>query len=334
MNEKYVKILELIEKSENILVTCHTRPDGDSCGCVSALCHILKAKKKTVRPFLLTPFADWLKFLFDGIEPLICGENASVEELMAGRWADTDLVIIVDTNSRNQLPGFEKWLDAIECPVVVFDHHITGDGLGDVEVINTQAASAGQVLCDFFDACGLEITQETARSLFTSIASDTGWFRFGNRNRGDVYRMAARLIDIGLDPADIYNRLYQQSSFSRAKLTARMLDSMELHFDGRVACQRILQSDFDQTGAKGRDTEGLIQEPQKISSVEVAVLFIEQADGKFKCSMRSKGGINVREIAQKFGGGGHDLAAGATFEIALPEAQKVILEEIRRQFFR
>ncbi len=331
MNKKYAKILELIKKSKNILVTCHTRPDGDSCGCVTALCLALKAMNKNATAFLLTPFADWLKFLFEGIEPFICGENASVDELMAGRWADTDLVIIVDTNSRNQLPGLEKWLDTIDCPVVVFDHHITGDGLGDVEAVNTEAASAGQVICDFFDACGIEITPQIARSLFASMASDTGWFRFGNRARGDVYRMAAKLIDIGVDPDDIFNRLYQQSSYARAKLTARMLESMEMHFDGRAACQRILQSDFDETGAKGRDTEGLIQEPQKIATVEVTLLFIEQADGKFKCSMRSKGSVNVREIAQKYGGGGHDLAAGATFETSLADAKKIILEEVGKR---
>ncbi len=328
MNDKYSKIYELIKKSNNILVTCHTRPDGDSCGCVTALCLTLKGMNKNVTPFLLTPFADWLMFLFEGLEPVICGENASVDELMSGRWADTDLVIIVDTNSRIQLPGFEKWLDTIECPVVVFDHHITGDGLGDVEAINTEAASAGQVICDFFNTCGIDITPQVARSLFTSMASDTGWFRFGNRARGDVYRMAAKLIDIGVDPDDIYNRLYQQSSYARAKLTAKMLESMEMYFDGRVACQSILQSDFEQTGAKGRDTEGLIQEPQKIAAVQVTVLFIEQADGKLKCSMRSKGSVNVREIAQKFGGGGHDLAAGATFDLSLADTKKIILEEI------
>lgn len=327
---QYDKAQRLIESSKNILITCHTRPDGDSCGCVSAFCYLLEKMGKKAFPLLLTPFAGWLGFLFNGLSPFIPSTKDAAKEI-DGNFKDIDLIIIFDTNSRNQLPGFEKWLDATQIPVIVFDHHITNDGLGTVEIVNPEAASAGQVLYDFLKYCQIEITPAVAERLFVSLSSDTGWFRFGNRNRGDVYRMAAELIEKGAEPSDIYNRLFNQSTFQRARLTARMLQSIEAHYDDRVALQVIRQSDFEQTATKGRDTDGLIQEAQKISSVVVTILFIEQLDGKFKCSMRSKGGVNVRQIAQKFGGGGHDLAAGALFDIGLEDAKKAILLEVSNQ---
>ncbi len=143
--------------------------------------------------------------------------------------------------------------------------------------------------------------------------------------------MAARLIDKGADPSEIYSSLYQQMSEGRVRLGARAIDSMRLHSGGLIAFQQLLLNDFAATGTSGRDTGGIVQQPHNISKVDTSVIFIEQPDGKFKCSMRSKGRVNVRLIAQKYGGGGHNLAAGATIQKPLDPLKAMILEDIKSQ---
>jgi phosphoesterase RecJ-like protein len=330
MNE-YHKAMSLIEKANSVLITGHTRPDGDSCGSVCALSRLLISQGKKVFPLMLTPYSDDMSFILEGVEHYIADPDVDLAPQIEANCGDIDLVILVDTNSRNQLPRFDKWLENSNAPVIVFDHHITNDNLGDVEIIDTDAAAAGQVVCEFLEAMNIDITPQIAGCLFTAIASDTGWFRFGNRNRGDVYAMAGRLIDKGADPPYIYNMLYQQMPEGKLRLIARAIDTMELHFEGRAATQQLFLSDFEATGTKGRDTGGIVQEPNKIASVDTSVLFIEQPDGKFKCSMRSKGKVNVRLIAQNHGGGGHDLAAGVTIDRPLDDIKTIILGEIKLQ---
>jgi bifunctional oligoribonuclease and PAP phosphatase NrnA len=325
---KYKKAMSLIEDADNVLITGHTRPDGDSCGSVCALSRLLASMGKNVVPFMITPYSDDMSFILEGVNHYIADPDIDISRQINEICDDIDLVIIVDTNSRNQLPGFETWLDSSDAPVIVFDHHITTDSLGDVEIIDVEAAAAGQVVCDFLEAMDVAITAEIAGCLFTAIASDTGWFRFGNRGRGDVYAMAARLIDKGADPLQIHSKLYQQMPEGKLRLIARAIDSMQLHFEGRAASLELYLSDFKATGTKGRDTGGIVQEPAKISTVDTVVIFIEQPGGEFKCSMRSKGKVNVREIAQKYGGGGHNLAAGATMHKPIEEVKKIILDEI------
>ncbi|MFI4910788.1 MAG: bifunctional oligoribonuclease/PAP phosphatase NrnA [Sedimentisphaeraceae bacterium JB056] len=331
MIENYKEAFELIKNAENILITGHTRPDGDSCGSVCAMSRFLLSMNKNVIPFMITPYSDDMSFILEGVEHFIADPEIDMCKQINDICDAVDLVVLVDTNSRNQLPRFEKWLDTSDAPVIVFDHHITNDGLGDVEIIDTEAAAAGQVVCEFFEALNISISKEMADNMFVAIAADTGWFRFGNRNKGDVYAMAGRLIDRGADPAKIYQKLYQQMPEGKLRLLAKSIDSMKLYFDGQVAFQHLFLSDFTATGTKGRDTGGLVNEPNKIATVDVSAMFIEQPNGQFKCSMRSKGKVNVRVIAQKYGGGGHDLAAGVTLDKSLDEAKALIKEEIAKQ---
>ena len=129
-----------------------------------------------------------------------------------------------------------------------------------------------------------------------------------------MFRSCAELIDAGVDPNDLYRRLYQTFSHARFKLMVAMLNRLELHLDGRYASQYLVREDFERTGAAYRDTENLINECQRIGSVVVAALFMELRDGRIRCSLRSRPegerAVDVSEIAAKFGGGGHKMAAG------------------------
>jgi len=237
---------------------------------------------------------------------------------------------IVDTNSCVQLPQFDEWLKKSKKKILVIDHHITNDGLGDVELVDTTAAAAGEIVLDLMKYAGWPLTPGIAEALFVALSTDTGWFRFGNAD-SRIFRCAAELIDAGARPNLLYGKMYQNFSPQRLKLMIRMLERLELHFDGRLATQCIMRSDFDETGATGPDTENLIDECQRLTSVEAAALFVELADGKFRCSLRSKADIDVRRIAQKYGGGGHKVAAGLTLTGPFENAKQIILDAVAKQ---
>jgi phosphoesterase RecJ-like protein len=241
------------------------------------------------------------------------------------------LIAIVDTNSTSQLPKFDEYLKRNDKPVLVIDHHATSDGLGDVELVDSSAAATGLIILEMFKYAGWTITERIAEALFVAVATDTGWFRFSNTD-GRTYRACAELIDAGAKPTPIYDNLFHNFSQARFRLMISMLDSLELHLDNRYAAMQITQQDFEQTGAEYHDTENLINEAQRIATVTTTALFIELKDGRIRCSLRSAGGLDVSQIAAKFGGGGHKQAAGSFLPGPLENARQLILNEITKAF--
>ena len=326
MNDNFQKVIKLINQSSNILITTHTKPDGDACGSVMAMSEALRALGKSINPLLLSAIPSWYEFLFTEKVPVL-GEDIPLDELKAGGGSDFDLIVIVDTNSTSQLPKFDEFLKSNDKPVLVIDHHVVSDGLGDVEIVDSSASATGLIVLDLFKHAGWTITEKIAEALFVAIATDTGWFQFSNSD-SRTYRAGAELIEAGVKPATIYEKLYHTFSQARFKLMIAMLDTLELHFDDRYAVMQITQNDFERTGAEYNDTENLINEAQRIGTVTTLALFIELKDGRIRCSLRSHDGLDVSQIAAKFGGGGHKQAAGTFLPGPLENAQKLILAEI------
>ena len=324
------KAVELIDKSSSVLITTHTKPDGDACGSVAAISQSLVNLGKKVKTLLLSELPEWYEFLFVE-KPAILGKDVTIEQLKQGRFFNLDLIILIDVNSNNQLSEFSEYMKQNDKPVLVIDHHITNDGLGDVELIDTAAAATGLIVFDLLKYANWEITEKIATALFVAVAADTGWFRFSNTD-SRVHRAGADLIETGVNPTQLYHDLYQNFSHRRFKLMTVMLNTLELHLDGRFATQHLLQRDFEQTGAAQKDTENLIDECQRISTVEVAALFVQLPDGRVKCSLRSRGAVDVCKIARKFGGGGHKMAAGVHLSGPIEKAKKLIKTEVEKQF--
>jgi phosphoesterase RecJ-like protein len=317
----FQKAVELINKSDSILLTTHTRPDGDACGCIAAISETLRTRGKNVKTLLLSELPMWYEFLFEQ-KPEVFSKKTKIE---------SDLIIIVDTASYNQLPELDKYLKQTDKKVLVIDHHVSGDGIGDVRLIDSGAAAAGLIVFDLLKYAGWPITKKTAEALFVAVSTDTGWFQFDNTD-SRALKACAELIDAGAKPAKVYHDLYQNLSPQRFKLITAMLNTLELHLDNRFAMQHLTQADFKRTGAKLNDTENLIDECRRISSIEAAALFVEQADGKIKVSLRSRGAVNVCKIAEKFGGGGHKMAAGANLPGPMENAKKLIFDAVAEQF--
>jgi len=336
-NRDFQRAKALVEKSQSVLITTHTRPDGDACGCMAAMLEVLAGLDKKVKLLSPTVVPQWYQFLFDEKVPVL-GSDVKVQEIIEGRFDGFDLVIIVDTSSYNQLDEFEKYLkqNAAEderVPVLVIDHHVTSDRIGDLELIEPEAAATGLIVQDFFKYAGWQITQRVAESLFVAVATDTGWFEFNNTD-SRVHRRCADLIDAGAKPNEIYDRLYHNFPYSRFRLLVALLNSLELHFDGRYATVHLLQRDFDSTRSTYADTENMINECHRIESVKVSALFVELKDGRVRCSLRSRCDIDVSQIAARFGGGGHKMAAGTYLPGPLENAKNLISEQVEKRIVR
>lgn len=325
-SEAFQQAADLIANAGRVLVTTHNKPDGDACGCVEVMSEALRARGKTVQPLYLSPLPQWYDFLCEVKTPVL-QQDLQVEDLSGSGF---DLVIILDTNSYTQLPHIDAFLKQTDAPILVIDHHATSDSIGKVEVVDTTAAATGLVLYDFLTFAGWPVTRRMAEGLFVAIATDTGWFQFNNTD-SRAYRRSADLIDLGVDPASIYDRLYQNISYARFKLMQTMLGRLKLHLDGRYAVQHILQADFERTGASYEDTENLINECHRIGSVVVSSLLVELKDGRVRCSLRSRGEIDVSEIAAKFGGGGHKKAAGTFLPGPIDHAKRLIFTEVAQR---
>jgi phosphoesterase RecJ-like protein len=332
----FQKAIELISKSKSILLTTHIKPDGDACGCLAAMQEALASLGKKVELLLLSLVPDWYELLFTQKVPVL-GQDVTLDQLTKRQF---DLVIIIDTDSYSQLPQFDNFLKQTDIPILVIDHHATTDNLGDVELLDPTAAATCLIVLDLFKFAHFPVTGKIAGALFVAIATDTGWFQFGNTG-SRVFLACAELIDAGAKPTQLYHHLYQNFSLPRFNLMLTMLSTLEFHLDGRYATQHILQRDFQKTGATFADTENLINECHRISTVKVSALFTELKDGRIRLSLRSTcpapygaGAcpVNVSKIAQKFGGGGHPNAAGAYLFGPLDAAKNLILSEITAQF--
>ena len=329
-NKDFQKAVELIEKSGNILLTTHIKPDGDACGCLAAMYDVLTTLNKTVKLILPSEPPEWYEFLFTEKVPVL-GKDVTLEQLKQGQFAKPDLIVLIDVNTYSQLPKFDEFLKQNDKTVLVIDHHVTTDGIGDVELVDTSAAATALIIYDLLKYANWPVSEKIAQSIFVAVATDTGWFQFSNTDSA-VFRTCADLIESGVNPTEIYHDLYQSFSPQRFRLMGAMLNTLELHLNGRFATQYLLQADFEQTGATFKDTENLIDECRRISTVETAALFVELPDGRVKCSLRSRGTIDVRKIAKKFDGGGHTTAAGAHLPGPLKDAKQLILAEMEEQF--
>jgi phosphoesterase RecJ-like protein len=327
--DDFQKAVDLINQSSSVLITTHARPDGDACASVVAIQETLAALGKEIKLLFLSQAPEWYEFLFAEHVPIL-GEDLTVEQLIQGRLVEPDLVMIVDTNSYSQLPKFDEYLKQNDKPVLVIDHHITADGLGNVELIDTTAAAAGLIVYDLLKYARWPVTETIARALFVALATDTGWFQFSNTD-GRTFRASAELIDAGASPTNLYHHLYHNFSHPRFRLLATVLNSVELDFDGRYAAVHLSRQDFERTGAAQKDTENLIDECRRIGTVEVAALFVELNDSRIRCSLRSTGDVDVRQIAQNFAGGGHKMAAGTFLPGPLQNAKNLIKTQVQKQ---
>lgn len=326
MTIDWPRFVERIRGCERILLTSHIRPDCDALGSELGLAAVLDLLGKHTR--IVNGQATPPNFRFLDPEQRIeaIGEGVQAADLM-----DRELVVILDTSAWAQLGAMADVLRAIPASRIILDHHVSEDDLQAEAFKNVRAEATGRLVVEAADALGVPLTPLSAVPLFAALATDTGWFRFGSTTP-ETYEVAARLVRAGASPAAMYRELYEQDTWGRVRLRGLILTRVMVEADGRLAHTFVLRDDFTQTQSLPSDTEDVINLTLAIAGVQFAVIFVEQKQGGFKISFRSRCAIDCSRLAERFGGGGHKAAAGAYIAGSLEEAQQVVLGAVRAAF--
>ena len=315
---KFERIGQALREGGRFAVLSHVRPDGDALGSQLALGLSLKRLGKDVRIWNEEGMLE--KYSFLPSANLLTKPPADPE--------DVDVAIALDTAIQNRLGTALPAVRSAKVWINI-DHHPSNPGYGDLVYINPKAPATGQILFELIRSEKLPIDAAIAENLYVAISTDTGSFQYPNTT-ARTFEMAAELVRAGVDVGRVSQLTYENYPRRRAELLRDLLGTMRFEANDRVASFSLSLATAKKLGALPEHNEGLIDHLRAIHGVIVAVFFEELADGKVRVSMRSKSEkVNVCAICEKFGGGGHVLAAGARIPGTLAEVENKVLEEVR-----
>lgn len=324
-NIDYASFIGLVRGHQTFVLTTHVNPDGDAIGSELGLAEWLLSIGKDVQIInhSTTPY----NFLF------LDQPNPIVEQFDEAKHAtairNAEVIIVLDVNDPDRTRSLGSFLKASTQKVVVIDHHLNPKEFASEYFIDTDACSTGELIMRLISEAtpvlGGTITKKGAVALYAAIMTDTGSFKFP-RTTSAIFRMCADLLDLGADPVSIYNEIYNTSPVGRLALIRDALNSMEIHYDGAMALQTILQSQLAAANANEEDVDGLVQTPFQVKGIVLSVFLLELKEG-WKVSTRSKDDVSAAAFAQSFGGNGHFHAAGArVYEMkSLEEMKRTIV---------
>jgi len=310
-------LLEALRRPQgSALMLGHVHPDGDVLGTLLGLGLAMEAAGWSVTYAGPDPVPDVLDF--------IPGRDRWQVWRNAPRRFDT--VVLTDCPNDGRTEGL---LAAVRGPgsrVLNIDHHPDNRRYGTINWIDSSAAATGEMIHDLITALGWPIGPEVALGLYTAVHTDTGSFRYSNTTPR-TFRIAAALTAAGAEPALVTDRLYQRRPKDALPTLGRLLERVEVSDDGQVATLTVPEGMASEAFMAAED---LVTYPRSIAGVRVAVLLRAEPDGKVKASLRGKGDVPVNRIAHRFGGGGHENAAGCTLPGPLPAARDALLAAVRQ----
>lgn len=305
----------LLDRSRNVLLTCHLGPDGDALGSMSALAALLSAQGRLVTLYNPDPVPRSLRFL------------PRIETIVTKVVGPYDLTVIVDCGDRKLLgPRFLE--PETTGPLLVIDHHAAARPFGDLYYCDRSAASVGVLVARLARQLEWSIAPESAVGLYVSLAADTGFFRYANTN-AEAMQLAAELVSTyDVEPWTIARALGEEIPLAHYRLLSLALAALALEAGGRIAVLAITPEMLYQAGAKWEHVEGIVSYARSIEGVECGVLLTSGREGGTRVSMRSKGRIDAGAICSTFGGGGHPGAAGCHLPLDLAAARARIVQAI------
>jgi len=306
------EVLKQIERRHRFLLTSHARPDGDAVGSALAFCQVLRAMGKRAEVIL----RDGVPRIY---QPLpFAGEVISADRVN-GEY-EAAIILECDSIQRTRLQGLEGRF------LISIDHHVSGRPFANVNWIEPKAVATAELVYCLAREAGVTISSEIATCLYTALLADTGSFMFEGTNE-HTFALARELVLAGANPAHCARNIYFGHSTAKMRLLGAALS--HLHREGRFAWIWVTRDQMEVAGAKEEDCEGLVNYVLSIGDVEVAAFFRELSDGRFRVSLRSKGQLNVAQVAEQFGGGGHECASGCSLDGPLASAVAKIVERLR-----
>lgn len=305
-------ILDVFRRGQRFLVCSHTRPDGDALGSMLACSILLQQMGKQVD--VVT--ADHVPTLYRRL-PGAASIRSALE--ISGAY-DAVILLECDGLERAGLQGLESYF------LINIDHHVSGSRYASLNWIDHQAPSVGEMVYRLVRAAGADLTPPMATCLYTTLLTDTGGFCYGSI-RASTFELARELVVAGADPVRIAQEVCFSTPLSKMLLLGSALSN--LHREGRVAWLWVTHQDMVRTCAVDEDCEGVVNFAIGIAEIEAAAFLRELPEGRIRLSLRSKGKLNVAEVAGRLGGGGHENAAGCTVDGPLARALDEILGMLR-----
>ncbi|HYC50877.1 MAG TPA: bifunctional oligoribonuclease/PAP phosphatase NrnA [Gemmatimonadaceae bacterium] len=303
-------------------MSTHINADGDGCGSETGLARLLMQRGMQVHVVNPTPWPELFDFLL--AEDV---EDRSADG--AGALRDIDLLIVLDISDVKRLGSLADAVRKLTVPRLVIDHHIASDDkAGDIILTDTTACATGELVYDLARELDFEITPRIARSLYSAILTDTGGFRFSNTTPRS-HAIAADLLAAGVDPEEIYQRVYASAPAGRVRLLAEVLQTLGVDEAKGLAWLSMNAGAADRFKVRQEDLDGIVEHARSIAGTRMAVFFRDLGHGKVKASFRSTGGVDVNAFAHRFGGGGHARAAGALIPGGLDEVRERVLAAAR-----
>ncbi len=298
----------------SIVVLPHLHADGDALGASFAFAALMQEEGKDVTVVLEELPPPNLLFLCDRF---VLPDDARLD------GAVFDMAVAMDCGDDKRL-GKRKGLFDRAGQTVCIDHHMTNQGFAQINVIEGQASSTSELICDLYKEYERKPLLRAAEQLYAGLSTDTGSFRFSNTTE-KALSYAALMVRRGISVADVCGTIWETASPAALKLKARALDALTLYGDRQdIAGIVLTQKDFEETGATDFDTEGFAGLARSVEGVEAA-FYLQETD-KLKVSLRSKQYVNVAEVALRFGGGGHARAAG--FSLPLGKDVHALVNEL------
>jgi len=315
------RLKQVIDGHQHFVITTHLLPDGDGLGGEIALAAYLRAIGKTCHIINADPTPDKFSIVDPDGDIQIWKPDMVLPK--------AEVVFGVDVNEEERCGPHVKVLKDAGAKVIFIDHHIIDEPLKDHHIIDEGVSSMGEFFYRYFHHEKEEITFKMALAMYVSIVTDTRQFRH-RKTSALSHVIAAALVEIGIDPADVHHRVHQNRSLEEMHFLGEALGYVQKSNDGKIIWMEVTQALQNKYGMGAEDSQGFVDYLLTIKDVEVCMLFREEANKKVKVSFRSKGNVEIYPFVKSLGGGGHAYEAGVLMDGSLDHVVKKILSTVQK----
>jgi bifunctional oligoribonuclease and PAP phosphatase NrnA len=322
--EAIERIAAVLASAKTVALSTHMNADGDGCGSEVALALLLRQKGITAKIVNPTPWPGLFDFLLEdsGVKNDTSRGSAALKSV--------DGLVVLDISDVKRLGNLAESVRQFAKPKAVIDHHVPSDDPpAETMLADTSACATGELIYDFACTLDLEITPEIARAIYIAMLTDTGGFRFSNTTPR-CHAIAGELLSAGVNPEDMYVRIYASSPPGRVQLLAEVLATLQLDLEAGLAWLSMGAGLIEKYDVRPEDLDGIVEHARSIAGTKMALFFRDLGHGKVKISFRSTGGVDVNAFARQFGGGGHAKAAGAMLPGSLDAVREQVIAAARR----
>lgn len=320
-DSKWKELNERLKFSGRITITTHIHPDGDAIGSELALYYYLKHLGKDVNILNISPTPDIYKFM----------DKENVINTYSDDYflKSSDLLIVLDVSKFERIKKIAKDAKENNISIVSIDHHPKHtQNFFTQEIIDESANSTGYLTYQFIKKFNPEfIDKKIALFLYSALVTDTGYFHYNNSNF-EAHKMASELVQIGINPPEVYEKIYEQNNLEQMKLLGHILQNLNIEYGGKIVWFTITQNLLKEYKVKIEETECFSDVVRSIKNLKVCVIIKEMKNGKISVNLRSKDNVKINGIAHRFGGGGHPYASGIKFDKPIEKVVPLVVNAI------